>query len=60
MKKMTEQQRFAKFADIPWKEKHLINVPCAMHPETNLVHLNSYKNDLINNANRPNLQDTSR
>src|SRR4030067_786382 len=37
------------------EEKHPINVPCAMHPKTNLVHLNSFKNDLISNANRPHL-----
>src|SRR5659263_240166 len=53
------RSRFAKFADIHWKEKHLINVHCAMHPKTNLVHLNRFKNDVITNANRPHLQDTS-
>src|SRR5659263_45162 len=31
------RSRFAKFADIPWKEKRQINVPCAVHPGINSV-----------------------
>src|SRR3972149_2508224 len=43
------RSRFAKFADIPWKEKHRINVHCAMSPETNLLHSNKrFLNHFIN------------
>src|SRR5450759_4934390 len=41
------RSRYVKFADIPLKAKRQINVPCAVHQETNSVHSNEYHQETL-------------